>query len=304
VIYFLRPDVPFIEDTPPELPAKSRFDFARAAGLRFGQLRTIEPALPDPENRIARQKGVFIDGFDSRDLQRLAVGVLYFRQQPGEAFEDVRLGVTREHLLSPDAKLERLAKEITAKPPQFSRSLATVRLPADDIFGALGIMLSTNLYKAQNFLDCLAFEAERVEAGLWPAIEEILHRHFGEARIAARTADVSAPAQLALTSIPYGIKTVMDEVNATLEELALLVKLDKDLLRTTLRRHRPVLRPISMREWDKVPELLPNATTSQQIALTVGLFLVGLEYLRTVRGPMAEQYFQHAELLLRQAIAQ
>jgi hypothetical protein len=237
-------------------------------------------------------------------LQRLAVGVLYFRQQAGEAFEDVRLGITRERLLSPDAKLEKLAKETAAEPPQLSRYLTTVRLPADDIFGALGIMLSSNLFKAQEFLDRLAVEAERIEAGLWPAIEEMLHRHFGEARIAARTADVSAPAQLALTSDPYSVKTVMGEVNATVGELATLVGLDNDLLRGMLRQHRPVLKPIFNPEPVNEPPELPNATPRQQVALAVGLFLVGLEYLRTVRGPMAEQYIQHADFALLRAIAQ
>src|SRR5262249_45653127 len=149
-------------------------DLARAAGIRVGRLTTIEPALPDRENRIARQKGLFVDGFDSRDLQRLSLGVLYFRQQPGEAFEDFALGITRARLLTPDAKLQQLADSIASRPPKLSARLTATRLPGDDVFGALGMRLPANLHKAQKFIDQLAVQAERVEPGLWLALKSIL----------------------------------------------------------------------------------------------------------------------------------
>src|SRR5262249_27264121 len=128
----------------------SRFDFAAAAGVRLGQFRSIEPRLPDAENRIGRQKAVFIAGFDSHHLQRVSVDVIYFRQLPGETFQDPRLGITRESLLTPEAKLERLAMAARANGPRLSRALTAARIPADDMFGSLGIGLWPNLQKAQS----------------------------------------------------------------------------------------------------------------------------------------------------------
>jgi hypothetical protein len=91
VIYYVSP-----RDAVAATPNRTwaSFDFAGAAGMRIGRLRTIQPQLPDAENRIARQLGLFIEGFDSRDLQRMRASVLYFRQRAGETFEDLRLGVS------------------------------------------------------------------------------------------------------------------------------------------------------------------------------------------------------------------
>lgn len=122
VIYFVAPNDPLATPAP---VAPAVLDLAHAAGLRLGRLTTIEPVLPDPENRIARQKGLFVDGFDSRDLQRLSLSVLHFRQQAGEAFQNPRLGIPRGLLLTPDAKLQQLADSITPRPPKLSKRLTS-----------------------------------------------------------------------------------------------------------------------------------------------------------------------------------
>ncbi len=111
-------------------------DFTYAAGLRIGRLTFIEPALPEPENRISRQKALFVEGFDSRDLQRLVSGALYFRQGKGEAFEDPKRGITHAQLLDPDAQLQHLADSIKPRPPRLSSPLGATKVPGSNIFGA------------------------------------------------------------------------------------------------------------------------------------------------------------------------
>src|SRR5262249_50333239 len=228
----------------------------------------------------------------SRDLQRLSLGVLYFRQQPGEAFEDFALGITRARLLTPDAKLQQLADSIASRPPKLSARLTATRLPGDDVFGALGMRLPANLHKAQKFIDQLAVQAERVEPGLGLALKSILERHLAVARIAARTADISAPNQLVARDVA-GISHMLDDVNNAFHELAAVADLSPDALEYPLNSHRPLPRlddaPVNE------PVKLPSSIRKAQVVLAVAFFIVGLEYLRTVRGEVAEQYFQKAD---------
>jgi hypothetical protein len=274
------------------------FDFSRATGLRLGRLRTIEPGLPDAENRIARQMGLFVDGFDSRDLQRMSSRVLYFRQQPGEAFEDAREGVTRDRLLAPDATLQKLADTTRAEPPRLSSRLADVRIPGEDLLGALGLNLSVNLRKGQDFLNAAAAVAQRLSPQLWPAIREILTRHLNEARIKARTADVSPIGALTTGPGPAGITYVLDEVEQALVELAALANLSDDALTRLLHCHRPVLGPVHHPVSVNDPIDPPSNDPTAHLVTAVATFVVGLEYLRTVRGEMAMHYFQNASQLL------
>jgi hypothetical protein len=279
-------------------PTSNSFEFASAAGIRIGQFRIIEPHLPDAEDRIARQKGLFVDGFDSRELQRISTGVLYFRQQPGEAFQDPRLGITRDSLLSPNAKLQKLASVIAVDPPRFSNRLTAARIPGDDLFGALGLLLRRNLRMAQEFLNDAAKAAERVSPGLWSSISAILTRHLNEARIKARTADISATGPLATAAGRGGIDYVLDEVDQALAELAAVGDLPPDALTRRLRRHRPVLGPASDLTSVNEPINAPSPTPKATVVTAVGTFIVGLEYLRTVRGEMASQYIQDATFAL------
>ena len=121
IIYYLDPKHPFGHSRP---EGESSMSFAQGAGVRIGQLRTIEPHLPDAENRIARQHGVFIDGFESRDsCSTCRWGSSDFCQE-ADAFEDARRGITRGHLLSPDAGLARLAERFKEEPAPLAKGLS------------------------------------------------------------------------------------------------------------------------------------------------------------------------------------
>jgi hypothetical protein len=289
VIYYMSPtELPVVPDA-----TETSFDFPSAAGIRPGRLRTIEPQLPDAENRIARQKGLFFEGFDSRDLQRMSLGVVYFRQRAGEAFEDPRLGITRNRLLTPDAKLEQLASSITSHRPRLSKRLLAARIPGDNIIGALGISLPEVLSQSQDFLNEAARVTAQIAPELWLSIEAILTRHLNESRIKARTDDISASGTL--TTVDEGdIVYILDEVDQSLEELAALADLRRDALMRLLRRHRPVLGP----EMEPTPVDesidLPSVEPKVRVVTAVAIFVVGLEYLRTVRGEMAIRYMEKA----------
>ena len=296
IIYYIAPDA--VIAALDESNTQSGIDFARAAGLRVGRLTFIEPNLPDPENRIARQQALFVDGFASRDLQRLVSGAFYFRHQAGEAFEDPVRGVTRERLLTPNAELQRLADSITSSPPRLTSGLAKVPLSGDDIFGSLGLSLRANLHWGQKFLDELARQSDSVEAELWPRLRAVIANHLDEAQIASRTVDFSAPSNLVSRVGQSGINHVLDDVNLALGELERLAGLESDVLRRHLARHRPLAQERNPPVTDACS--LPVATPKARIALALGLFLIGLEYLRTVRGSIARQYIQNAYITLHE----
>jgi hypothetical protein len=294
IVYFITPThavaLPQAADTP------SGLDLALTAGMRIGRLAVIEPILPDPQNRISRQKGLFVDGFESRDLQRLASGgAIYFRHQEGEAFEDVARGITSAKLLAPEAELQKMADRIKSggAKPTFSARLGATRIAAADLFGSLGLLLSANLHKAQLFLDKVASQAEALEPGLWPQLRAIIEAHLKDARAVAKTADLAAPPVL-VRKQHRGIHYMLDDVDLSLAELEKVVGLAPDALRRPFALHRP--HNVNKRPVDAGSP--PAATPQARLAFAVGLFLIGLEYLRTVHGAVAEQYFQDASLAL------
>jgi FRG domain len=296
IIYYISPHAAIA--APPVPDVSAGLDLARAAGLRIGNLTFIEPTLPDPENRISRQKALFVEGFESRDLQRLVSGALYFRQQEGEIFEDPKRGITRGQLLAPEARLARLAERIKPRPPRLSTPLGAAKVPGSDIFGALGLHLGANLHKAQNFLNELANRSELVEPGLWPQLKGIIEAHLNEARIASRTADFAA-ATTFIAEDSAGVRRMLDDVDLAFRELERVARVEPGFLANSfaLQRPRNVLEASehTSRAQDAAMSL-SVASTRGQIVLAVGLFLVGLEYLRTVPGAVAEQYLQGAQM--------
>ena len=295
IIYYILPDTSMARE--PVSKLSDGLHLAQATGLRIGQLRIIEPELPDPENRIARQRGLFIEGFDSRDLQRFSAGFVYFRQSTGVCFEDARLGITREALLKPDSKLQQLADTVAPSTPRLSKRLTAVRVPSDDLFGRLGLHLYSNLHKGQRFLDHLVVAAERAEIGLWAKIKLILEGHLATAMIAARTDDVYLPNQTASRRRPEGRQPVFDVTIEALDALAALAGLDTDML-AQIKAHRPSsIRPNMGDRYDDLQKLR-QGTPKARIAVAVGLFIIGLEHLRTVAGDTAEQYIQDADARL------
>ena len=58
---------------------------AAFCGVRLGSLKVIEPQLPNDDNRIGRQQGVFVAGYNPRDAAAVTIDRIYFRQQPSSS---------------------------------------------------------------------------------------------------------------------------------------------------------------------------------------------------------------------------
>jgi hypothetical protein len=253
-------------------------DLARALGLQLGRLRVIEPHLPDP-NRIARQQGLFVEGFVSKDLERVAGHVLYFEQQPGEAYEDPCSGVTRLHLLEADPKLAVLVDSVISSPPKYSFQLASISIPDSDILGSIGMHLMGNLYHGQDFLDRLAAEADLVEPGLWCKLKAIIESYFKEASIAARTVNIAGPQELKTKPGGFApIGYVLDEVDAVLTELARLADLQPDTFMRLLREHRPHALTGRPEIAGSVVDDLRLRSPKAKLGFAASIFVVALEH--------------------------
>jgi hypothetical protein len=297
VIYYVGADKPLAE------PAVSNaVDFTKEAGFQFGELTSIEVPLSEQNNRIARQQGVFIRGFDSNDLQRLRSGVLYFRHESNEAYVDDSMGITPEDLLNPDEVLQQLADRLKdastsdAIPLTLSPVLSSVKWPSDNLFGSLGLSLLANLTNAQNFLNELVTEAENVESELAEKLRNILIHHFSAARIAARTAEVGAPTPQGDATeelIRSPVDDIPDDVDDSISQLAHLADIEPVAF---LRRFRN-LRPYFQNHEDD-PLLTPPESSMKGIAEAAALFIIGLEHLRIVRGDVSMKLFSRARLRL------
>jgi hypothetical protein len=56
------------------------------AGVRLGSLHVIQPDIPDSDDRIRRQQGVFVGGYRARHLQAVTIDRIYFKQHAGLTF--------------------------------------------------------------------------------------------------------------------------------------------------------------------------------------------------------------------------
>ena len=214
-----------------------------ALGLRVGALQVVEPNLRDDDNRIARQRGLFVAGFSARDLQQVAIDRIYFEQQPGYVFEDPRRRITRDHLLPEGTLLSKLAEEArtrrASRPAlRLSASLATVPLPPETVVGSQGSLLWSQLHRAHEYFEELRRtietlgdgEAARVRAGVQAVLRDYL-AWIGAERDVGNVADGRDPLRLPLSRAcdrlatlgGLGAKALFDEAEAatrsSLEEL-------------------------------------------------------------------------------------
>ena len=146
VIYYMSSGIPgpTMEDADRRRLEIGDFALLDATRINFGAVQIIEPRLPDPENRIARQQGVFVAGYDTRNLQQVSIDRIRFYQRPGEIFDDPHDGITGEVLYTPDSRIAELADEIKARvqarpPRRLVANLAEAHLPSNPIIGSSGV---------------------------------------------------------------------------------------------------------------------------------------------------------------------
>ncbi|GLA50017.1 hypothetical protein AnigIFM63604_006031 [Aspergillus niger] len=284
----------------PEVP-EGAIDIIESSGLRIGDIDSIDfSEVLERVGRIERQKGVFIEGFDSYLLQRLTTKVLYFRQT--ETFQDTMKGIDGRTLMDNDQELEDIAAQCqnstnTINPGTMCELLGRVKLPGDDFFGSKGLYLGQNLRKAQYVLSEIQECENIVGTDFVRALAEVLSRHFSEARITARTsgAAVSSVQHISKTDLKssedvYRMKP--SDVQPALLELAKLAHMEPSEFEEVIAPHRPKYVDFKYQDFDY------RGDKRQALAVAAAIFVIGLEHMRTAGGAEAHRLFSGVEATL------
>jgi FRG domain len=266
------------------------FSLLDAARLRFGDVHVIEPRLRDVDNRISRQRGVFLAGYQVRDLQQVSIDRLRFRQRPGEIFEDPSRGITAAKLLPPDSPIEILARDVRARAGRRRRTLnaglASARLPANPLIGSDGAQLFAQVRAAADFFDELR---ELVPAETIDALAVIFDDYF---RAARARADVDEALNLAAPT--PGTPPIVTATDA----LANLTGTDADRLWAAVFRE---LKPGPADDFLGEPRAAPldAQTADERLAFACALFLAAWEHLQFVGGTAGRRLLKSARSVLR-----
>lgn len=177
------------------------FRLLPSAGLRVGRWRLIEPRIPESEDRIGRQRGLFIADYNVRDLQQAGRDAIFFRQHNGEVFEDPSDGITEALLLeSRKSRLSRLAEQVKrefdlgALPPAapLHPLLAGVSLPDTAVIGSSGAELQAILEEAEYFFAEIG-RMTKETSELTSALGEVFQTYFQNIRLLGDTGAAPQP---------------------------------------------------------------------------------------------------------------
>ena len=311
VIYYMRPDRSELS-APGELQniGLPGFSLLQSASIRIGDVSIIEPHIPDEDNRIARQKGLFISGYRTRDLQGIAIDRLYFRQLPGEVYEDPSADVTADHLLPDSSPVALLAQEVKDRIPlqtglRLDGGLADVFLPGGGIIGSQGALLFAQVREAGDFFESLVDAVNNARDITDPGrVLRTLGRIFADYFQNAHA--VSAVDEVPMTQA--GLSS-LDPLQIALDELAELCEMDRDVLDQMMER------PLDM-PWTReqrgdlnadIGESNSGASGHQartptlplgRVAIACALYLTSWTHLIQVDGEAARTIVQNAQYVL------
>ena len=268
--------------------APNAISLLELAGIRPGGLTVIEPNIPDENDRIRRQRGIFITGFQARDLQGMAIDRIYFRQIQGVVFEDRRSRVTKE-FLQPGTPLANMIKtvieEVNSRSESHHALLTSVRLPEDRIIGSDGIMLSGQLTTGQDFLESLNQRLAVEGDDARNRIHKVIGEYFRNARIAAEVGNVPQTQEhAAFTPIAIAVAQLAEWSGG-----------DENILWEAVRRYLPPPAGDAAKPYGDGVEF---SNYRQRLALACATYLAGWEYLRQVDGDRARVLASHALFLL------
>ena len=277
-----------------ESPAFGEFDLLKASSVNFGTLRTIEPALADRDNRIARQEGVFVTDFHPRDFQHVLGSPILFKQLPGEVFEDARANVTAGYLLGDDTPLARFAADVRkafdADPSLHGRTrtlpaVHDVVLPDAGILGSNGGALQAVLTDGQAFVKRLRVFIDELDDSqhITSSLASVLGEYFALSRIRA---DVGQSAE--------------DPIRPFAEAVAHLARLsgiEEARLWSFAKAQLPIeLRPRLVGE--PPPKSSPGDDAFERLTASVVIYLAAWERLQFVDGESARRTVEAAMGLL------
>jgi len=294
VIYHVKPDERQTSQLldPVRRVAYEGFDMLREAGLQFGDWRVIEPHLADADNRIARQRGAFLQGANVRHLSGVLGGRILFEQQPGEVFENPAAGVTRAFLLPADSALHELAEEVRRRFKAGERApiapaLARVSVPAASLVGVREAALDVQIDEAADFFALLRRVAALDDcaplvSGMVGAIQE----YFRDTRMMADLGTLSATEKEQKERFPIdrAVSRLCEHSGASPAELG---KVLAELI------------PNKDDDWSwKAPDVPGERQLIDWLVLACGMYLIGWEHLTCVNGAKARAYTTKARELL------
>jgi len=268
-----------------------KFHLLHETGIRLGKWQYIEPNIPEEDNRIARQKGVFIEGYQVRDLRQIAIERVYFHQQPGEVFEDPAAGVTESILLPDRSRVNDLAKEVKSRfksvgQGKVQTELGRTLVPAAGIIGSIGAELYSQLDEGKHFFKKLkGLIADSGNSSILEHLDSIFKDYFQGVRSLADIGNLPIPGQgeYDLTSLKLAVSRLEEEAGI---EKGHLWKLISEFIPGNDKDWQPMYRGPEMSQ--------TPANDRERIALACALYLVGWEHLFTVNGWKARGFCRKA----------
>ena len=277
-------------------------DIEDLAGIHFGDLRVLIPKLPQQEDRIGRQKGVFIEHCDPRHLKEARITVYYFRQQPGVTYEDPRAGIDKKTLLPDDTGLTQLARTIEDRfqsPDSITLdpTLVSVVMSRPTIIGSMGSLLELQVHFGRQLLEKLGGRLRELGGQQSVAeIQKILLDYFEACRIHARLGE-EAPGWK--NEKPFGGMFLSAALGQATLRLARWADVNETVFANTLANEVEGLRVLFYGGHQPLKPVLEPKNLRERIALTCGYYLSGWEHLRYVGGFEARDLTWKAEGLLK-----
>jgi hypothetical protein len=276
-----------------------QFSLLQEARINLGRLRVIEPSIPESDNRIARQQGVFLGGYQVRDLQNASIDRIHFRQKPGEVFEDPSLNITKEYLLpdrSPIAQIAAKMKEQSKTPtfyPTIHPLIGATHVPETSLIGSRGLHLFAQVREAGSFFARLRDHVEQLDnKDLAEELGYIFKSYFQESHALADVGDLPTD---------NDDQRPLDPFENAISQLARSCRMDDKKLWDGIEELLP--REVDYQAASKAQEWRPlePSRDNERIALACALYLAGWEHLKQVGGQFARGVTAKAELVLENA---
>jgi hypothetical protein len=249
------------------------------AGINFGNLDIIEPDIPDEDNRIKRQEGVFISDFSTADLNGVAIDKKFFVQQKGEVFRDDIFGVSEKKLLPDKTLVSEQAKKIknSHKPKKTYSLLGNTKLYKPSIVGSNGALLYAYIKDSDEYFNTLNKYVEKnLSENDRSFIQGLFIGYFTDVRKASDVGDLASPEPEVEATRP--IAQVVEKLSnwAGCEEPSLWQVVRDEMAEgfSEFRRHSEYLRQ------DK----LEPKSYKERVALICIYYFVAWEYIVNVDG--------------------
>jgi hypothetical protein len=291
VIYYMNTDITNKIRNP---GFKIGIDLLSLLDIRIGDIEIIEPDIPAEDDRINRQKGVFIAGYQTNDLHNFTVDRILFWQHPGVVFEDTKLGIDESRLLPDKTPLTNIAQQVrdSFRSKSVENILGNIEFAQPSIIGSQGTLLRSQLKEAEVFLSCLNDTLGHFcyEKDLF-ILREIILNYFNAINIEKYVGELPKG----------GFSENADRPLFTLsQELASWSKINlNDLWQylNSLLDGAPA--EIDLGKLSEVP--LPKFDTPKgKISLAIGVYLTSWEHLRYVDGTKARRLASQASILLKE----